>query len=218
MSWQLTLSTAQVRDALVAASTSMIRARDELNALDAAAGDGDLGVTLATGFTAIEQVLAEQPGQDVGQLFARVGVALGRAAPSTMGTLLATALMRAGATVRGHDQIASSDIASMLEAGVNGVRERGHVEPGQRSVLDAMAPSAEAARHAADEGLAPSVVLERAASAAAEGAERTREMEPQVGRASWIGARVRGHPDGGAVAWATLLEGLAAGTPPPKRD
>jgi dihydroxyacetone kinase-like protein len=212
MSTQLTLSTAQVRDALLAGSESVVRARDELNALDAAAGDGDLGVTLATGFTAIEQLLAEQPGEDVGQLLTRVGIELGRAAPSTMGTLLATAFIRAGAVVHGHNQIGSSDIASMLEAAANGVRERGHVEPGQRSVLDAMAPAAEVARHAADNGLAPSLVLEQAASAAAEGAERTREMEPRVGRAGWIGDRVLGQLDGGAVAWAQLLEGLAART------
>jgi hypothetical protein len=74
-----------------------------------------------------------------------------------------------------------------------------------------MRPAADAAADAARDGADLAQTASAAAGAAALDADQTAEMEPQVGRAGWIGERARGAPDAGAVAWAIFLSGLAEG-------
>ena len=82
---------------------------------------------------------AGQPGADVGKYLAQTGMALNRAAPSTMGTLMATAPMQAGKRVMGKERLAASNLPGLLEAAVDGVRTRGKANLGDKTILDALA-------------------------------------------------------------------------------
>jgi phosphoenolpyruvate---glycerone phosphotransferase subunit DhaL len=197
--------------ALFSAADHVCDARDELCALDAAAGDGDLGATLATGFTAIRESEGIVGAADVGAALSQAGMELARKTPGTIGALLATAFMRGGKSLDGVVDPTPAQVAEMLAVATAGVAERGGVTIGQRTVVDAMASSAEAAAAAADRGASLVETLDDAAQGAREGAEATKDMEPVVGRAGWIKDRARGMPDAGATAWAVFLEGLAAG-------
>jgi phosphoenolpyruvate---glycerone phosphotransferase subunit DhaL len=205
MSSHQAISSATFERALLLAGDRLIAAKDELCALDAAAGDGDLGVTLASGFGHVrDSFAAESPPPDVGAALGRVGSELGRKAPSTIGALLATAFIRAGASAAGRGELEGPDIASILHAAASGVAERGRATANQRTILDAMLA-------AADRGEQAVAVLAAAAVGARAGADATAGMEPALGRAVWIKDRARGIPDAGAVAWAIFLEGLADG-------
>jgi dihydroxyacetone kinase-like protein len=197
------------RKALLQASDRICGARDELCALDAAAGDGDLGATLATGFTAVREFLSGWDEPDSGATLMQIGAHLGRTAPSTIGALLASAFMRGGREVLGLSELRSTDIAAMLSAATDAVTERGQATVGQRTVLDAMKPAAVAAERACRTGAGAAETLRQAAAAATTGAKATAEMDPVHGRAGWIGERARGRPDAGATAWATYVTGLA---------
>jgi phosphoenolpyruvate---glycerone phosphotransferase subunit DhaL len=199
------------KEGMVVAGRRVCAARDELCALDAAAGDGELGATLELGFKHLDLWLGELDEEDLGALLFGYGAELARTAPSTIGTLLATAYMRAGKQVTGRTEVEGSDIASLLEAAANGVAERGRAEAGQRTILDAMFPSSTAAAEAAGEGRDALATLRAAAGGARKGADATAGMEPQHGRAGWIKDRARGFEDAGAVAWAIYLDGLADG-------
>jgi dihydroxyacetone kinase-like protein len=203
------LSFQELRAALTRVADRMEAAREELCALDAIAGDGDLGVTLATGFGSIRPLIEQPPAEDAGQLLAQIGMQIGRVAPSTMGTLTATALLRAGTKVRGKAVLGAAEIADMLEAAAQGIRDRGKADVGQRTALDALVPAADAAREAASAGGSAVAVLEQAAAAAEAGAVATANMEPKVGRAAWIPERAKGNRDAGATAWAMILRALA---------
>ena len=99
--------------------------QDMLTELDQAVGDGDLGVTAVKLAEALESAAGQGGGADLGKFLAQTGMALNRAAPSTMGTLMATALMQAGKTVTGEESLAVADLAQLLRAateGVHGVR------------------------------------------------------------------------------------------------
>lgn len=211
MSGTACVSTEVFRRGLLTASDVICASRDQLCALDARAGDGDLGVTLATGFSHVREVLESSDGVDAGAMLSSVGVVLGRTAPSTIGALLATAFIRAGRELDGVSDIDTLHIAAMLEAATAGVSERGKVTTGMRTIVDAMDAGAVAARAAAVHDLDPASAMREAAAAAWTGAEATAQMEPKVGRAAWIKDRARGTQDAGAVAWATLLDGLAEG-------
>lgn len=199
------------RRSLLAACDAMIAARDRLCELDAVAGDGDLGVTLATGFQAAKEYLSDSQEADVGAVLVGVGGEFARKAPSTIGALLATAFIRSGQKLHGVTSIDGECVARMLEASVAGVAERGRASPGERTVLDAMKPAAEAAVASARGGASPLDVLHSAVEAARAGAQATADMEPRHGRAGWIPDRARGQPDAGAIAWATYLAGLEEG-------
>jgi phosphoenolpyruvate---glycerone phosphotransferase subunit DhaL len=205
------LDLAGFRLALLDTCDGVVNARDELIRLDAVAGDGDLGATLATGFTAVRTLLETQQFEDVGTMLTALGRELGRRAPSTLGTLLAGAFGRMGTQVKGVLNLSPEQLTDALSAAAEAVADRGGVTVGQRTVLDAMEPSARAAAAAAAEGSDVATVASRAAQAARQGAADTARMSPQVGRAAWIGDRVIGEPDAGATAWAVILDAFAAG-------
>jgi dihydroxyacetone kinase-like protein len=199
----------ELREALRRAADRLEAARDELCALDAIAGDGDLGVTMATGFAAIRPLIDTPPARDAGQLLSQIAMQIGRVAPSTLGTLTATALLRAGTSVPGKVDLGADDIAEMLEAAAQGMKDRGKADVGQRTAVDALAPAATAAREAATDRQSAAAALTKAAESAEAGAAATADMEPVYGRAGWIADRARGNRDAGATAWATILRALA---------
>lgn len=201
-----------LREAMLAAGDRLSTDRDALSALDAAAGDGDLGVTLATGFAHVRVALEQLASPDVGELFSETGRQLASKAPSTVGTLLGTGFLRAGAALRGVATMDSRHVALMLEEVRDAVMERGGAVPGQRTIVDALDGSAQSAAAAVSEGLDPVATLSRAAAGASAASAETSAMEPHFGRAVWVGERARGNEDAGAAAWATYLTGLAEAT------
>ena len=205
-----TIDARGVRLGLAVASSHVQAARERLCELDAVAGDGDLGATLAAGFAAVDEHLAEIDTDDVGTLLRQVGVKLAQKAPSTIGALLGTAFMRSGAMLDGVQQLDATGAVTLLVVAAEGVRERGGAQPGERTIVDAMDAAATAAKDVrADDG--PVAVFRAAAAAADAGACATAAMEPRHGRAAWIADRARGSEDAGARAWAVLLDGLASG-------
>jgi dihydroxyacetone kinase-like protein len=191
---------------------------DELNELDGRAGDGDLGVTVAMAAAVVLGLLPELEGATVETVLNRCGSAVAREAPSTAGTLIAMALLRAGrAAVNGAESDAAT-LACLLEAARAGIAERGKAERGSKTMLDALAPAAEAAADAADRGESLSRALAAAAEAADAGAKATVSMLPRHGRAGWLPERSIGHEDAGARLVAIILAAAARSlsTAPPE--
>jgi dihydroxyacetone kinase-like protein len=211
MSAPLGISAPVFKQALLRAGDCVCEARDELCALDAAAGDGDLGATLATGFTHVRKALEESNEETVGAMLKQVGMQLASKAPSTIGALLSSAFLRAGIELDGVSDLQAGQVAAMLTATTAAVAERGGATIGQRTVLDAMDGAAVAASAAAESGASAYEALRAAVDGASRAAAATAEMAPRHGRAGWIGERARGLQDAGATAWATYLSGFEEG-------
>ena len=125
--------------------------------------------------------------------------------------LYATMMMRA-ARVAGERQgagIDASTFAAMVSAAVEGVQERGKAQRGDKTLLDALIPAAEAATAAAEAGASLSDVAGRTAEAAEEGARATVAMKSRTGRASWFSDRTEGVQDPGATAVSFMLRSFA---------
>jgi dihydroxyacetone kinase len=183
--------------------------RDELTRLDAAVGDGDLGITASKGATAVlEYASANDPGDDLGKFLLGMGMAFNRAAPGTMGTLIATALMRAGKVARGQAVLDAPMLAKMLEAADVGIQERGKAKPGDKTVIDALHPAAEAFYAAVERGEELEAAGTAMLHAAREGRDAIIPLRSQVGRASWVGERTENQPDPGAVLGVEILEAI----------
>ena len=195
--------------ALIAATVRDVAAEAELlNRLDGVAGDGDLGVTVTRAAEAIEGVAAEAAAMEPGPALRRIGRAIAAGAPSSGGTLVAFALMAAGAADDPSGTPAAR-VAAALDAARRSIAERGQVGPGDRTMLDAIGPAADAAADAAAAGSPLGTLARAAADAADAGARATEGMEPVVGRAGWLKDRARGHEDAGARLAALLVAAAA---------
>lgn len=205
-----TVTAPEFKAAMLAAGRATGGQREALSGLDAAAGDGDLGATLAAGFVHVDAALSALPdGEDVGALIKTAGMTLARKAPSTFGALLGGAFMRVGTEFQGVDELTAEDVARLMASLVTAVSERGGARPGQRTMVDALDGGASAATDAIAAGAGAVETLAAAARGATEAADATAEMDAEFGRAAWVSERARGHRDAGAVAWATYLSAIA---------
>jgi len=152
------LTTDSLRFAIVRLKEKMEACADELNELDGALGDGDLGVTMTT---AARRLLADLPNlpDDLGMALFQCAQAFTRVTASTYGTLLATGLMAAAKATRGRAAVPWTEVSALLGAAVKAMSDRGKGQLGDKTVLDAV----EAARHA------PGVAIFTATGAAYDG-------------------------------------------------
>ena len=101
--------------------------------------------------------------------------------------------------------VRAEELAQALEAAGEKVMARGGAKPGDKTLLDALVPAAQAARKCADAGEELSEASRKAAQAAAAGAAATEEMKAVTGRAGYMGERTVGSRDPGAEAISLLL-------------
>jgi dihydroxyacetone kinase-like protein len=183
--------------------------RDRLIELDQALGDGDLGLTMSIGFAKAAEAVAAENGLTPGKVFVKAGATLAAAAPSTMGTLLATGFMKGGKAVADRAELDTSGVAVMLAAFTGGIAARGKAQPGEKTILDALVPACAALEAAAAAGEALAACLGRAAEAAEQGMLATRGMIAVHGRPSYYGESSRGKQDPGATVGCLIVQAFA---------
>ena len=154
---------------------------DELCEMDAKMGDGDLGLTMKKGFAALPQLIEEIDEPDIGIRLMKAGMKMASVVPSTMGTLMASGVLTGGKALKGKTTLDAAGFAAYLDGFSAGIMKRGKCEPGDRTVLDAIAPAAQAALGCLSEnpGATLASVCEAAVIGAQKGVESTREMLPR---------------------------------------
>ncbi len=182
--------------------------RIALMELDRAIGDGDHGDNLDRGFTAVTAKLADATPDTPASALKLIATTLMSTVGGAAGPLYGTAFLRA-ATAAGDGPVDAQGVAALLAAAVEGVTARGKAATGDKTMVDALAPAAEAAREAASSGGSALAALEAAAEAAEAGAEATEPMVARKGRASYLGDRSAGHRDPGAQSSALIVRAAA---------
>lgn len=181
--------------------------KDEFNRLDGTQGDGDLGVTVDLVTKAVHQAATET--SDIQSWLKQSGILVRKQAPSTMGALVSFALSAAAKSLIDKDPSSSVVWTDTQFAIVEEIQKRGGASLGDRTVLDALIPAAEAFRAEIDVGGSVQRALLKAKEAAQLGAEGTANLVPKTGRASWVGERVVGEVDGGAWFCFKVYDTLA---------
>jgi phosphoenolpyruvate---glycerone phosphotransferase subunit DhaL len=182
-------------------SARMQAERDALCALDGAVGDGDHGIAMAQGMQAAAAAANQTEGglQDICNAAAKAFL---NAVGASSGPLYATALLLAGKALGPAPSVPRAQVLQMIPAMRDGIVQRGKAEPGQKTMLDAWHPAAEAVLGGAS--------AEETLTAARAGAEATRTMVATLGRAERLGERTLGHPDPGAVSAVMVIEAIVA--------
>lgn len=200
-----------VTGAIERACEALAANSDTITSLDQAMGDGDLGITVKKIAKALKEYAQTNPADDIGKFVAGAGMAANKAAPSTMGTLIATALMRAGMEVKGAGELTLEQLASMLNAADRGIQERGKAKLGDKTIVDALHPAVEAFDRAIQEGNDLEEAGKQLLAAAVEGRDRVTPIRSHIGRASWVGERTEGLVDPGCEVLITALRGVIQG-------
>src|SRR6476620_167109 len=192
---------------LETAAASLHEQRDYLTQLDAAIGDADHGTNMDRGFTAVVGKLDGLEGPP-GKLLTTAGKTLVSTVGGASGPLWGTALRRAGRALGDGAEFDGPALVGALEAALAAIEELGAAAPGDKTMIDALAPAVDRLRDGIEQGQPVEVALAGAARAAEEGARATIPMQARKGRASYLGERSIGHQDPGATSTALILRAL----------
>ncbi|MFC8794758.1 dihydroxyacetone kinase subunit DhaL [Streptomyces cinereoruber] len=184
---------------LAAVAGSVDREADRLTELDAAIGDADHGANLKRGFAAVAETLAKEPPGTPGAVLTTAGRQLISTVGGASGPLYGTLLRSAGKALGDEERVGRERLAEAFGAGVEAVARLGGAQMGDKTMLDALVPAAEALRES----------FAAARAAAEEGALATVPLRARKGRASYLGERSVGHQDPGATSSALLFAALA---------
>ncbi len=174
--------------------------------LDAVVGDGDFGYSLARGFEVVLGDWDAMEYSDVGGLLKRTAVTLSKRIGGTSGPIWGTAFLRAGGVLTNVTDPGGADVIAALRAAIEGIKQRGSTDLGDKTLLDALVPAVDELEAALGEGAG--AALERAAAKARESAEATKGMVAQRGRAAYTGERSRDSVDAGAIGVAVMFEAV----------
>jgi dihydroxyacetone kinase-like protein len=202
------LNLSETKALLSAAARSVILSKDRLTKADQDIGDGDHGVGMARGFTAFDQAIAKE-AHSIQELFRGCGRALMMASGGASGVIFGTLFQGAAQTVKG-DVFDAEALVLALEGGLKAVQGRGKAKIGDKTMVDALAPAAEAARKTFVGGGSLEQVAAAAAQAAGEGLEATRGWVAKIGKAKGLGEQTVGFVDPGALTMSILLDSIAA--------
>lgn len=194
----------ELRTLLDRAFEILAGSEDELRDLDAAVGDGDLGITVSRGTAAARHAMVSLPDAATpAEVLRALASAISSASPSSFGALVASGLLAASRSVAGSPSISKDDVVTIAQQAAAAVEKRGKSALGDKTVLDALIPSVRAL-----EGSTSDNSLAAMIDAARQGIDEATPGVSRRGRAAWLGERAQGHPDPGAVAYLRFLEAL----------
>ena len=197
------LTVESIRWALGRLSEKLNACATELNELDGALGDGDLGVNLSRASARLEEDAPNFP-EDVGMALLRWAQAFTRVSASTYGTLLATGLMAGAKLTKGRTAVPWTEMPAMLEAALAAMSARGKGQLGDKTVLDAL----DAARQATAGLSDPAAMAVAARDAIIATVDRVRNLPFRQGRARIFGEKGLGRDDPGMIAFLRIVEAL----------
>ena len=200
---------ATLRRVIEAVCACLLAAEQTLTEMDQRVGDGDLGISLARGARAVRGELDSYASEtNPGAVLRGISATLRRVVGGTSGPLYAVMLLRTAAALEQSGATTASQWAAAFSAGVDGLMELGGAKPGDRTMVDALKPAADALQDALAQAASPHAALRAAVDAAIDGTLRTASMHPRRGRSSYVGDRALGHVDPGAHAVALWLAAI----------
>lgn len=203
------LSTKQIQDALAAVARRVAQSEPLLTEIDTIIGDGDHGIGMREGFSALHEMLLQNQYQNCYDLFRDVGQLLVRVMGGASGVIFGTLFTGGHEVVRDKEALSADDLIAFFSLGAGAIMRRGRAGAGDKTMLDALLPAIDAMRAARTETADVKKILSAAASSAAAGAEATKDMLPRIGRSKNFREKALGYPDPGAISVQIIFEAFA---------
>ncbi|MCB9421803.1 MAG: dihydroxyacetone kinase ADP-binding subunit DhaL [Ardenticatenaceae bacterium] len=182
--------------------------KDYLTQLDSAIGDADHGTNMARGFKKVMEKLPSVADKDIGNILKTTGMTLISSVGGASGPLYGTFFMRSGMAMAAKEELSDEDLLQLLEAGVEGIVQRGRAQLEDKTMIDAWYPALDAMRTAMNNGSNTVEALQASVAGAEKGMKATIPLQARKGRASYLGERSIGHQDPGATSSYLMLNAL----------
>ena len=191
-----------LKEAVRLVANAVIAEKNHLTMLDTKIGDGDHGLNMARGATAVLEIIDELDDKDlnVSVLCNAVGQAIIMNVGGAAGPLYGTGFVEGSKVLDKDSNLDAETLAKFFDAAIAGIQRRGHAKKGDKTMLDTLIPIYESIQSSKDEDKSIDEVLDDALTAAREGVEFTKTIAAKRGRASYIGDRSIGFEDPGAVS------------------
>lgn len=194
---------------IVAMAAAVTQQQAYLSGLDSTVGDGDHGVNLAKALQEAARRVQPLANAAPDIVWRTTGKVIQESVGGASGLLFGAFFVGGSRTIKDRDTLTTADVAAMMGAGLENIQKRGKAQPGDKTMVDALAPAAAAAAAAVEADLSLVEALDQMAFAAQTGADATREMVARHGRAKFLGERSRGYQDAGATSIAVMLAAWA---------
>ncbi len=181
---------------------------ENLSKLDAATGDGDHGVTINRTMQAVNAAADEHTTLPLGDFMKNVAMKVMMCDGGSTSPLLGSYFM-GFANAAPADELDNEQTAAFFEAALAGFYGISKAEPGDKTMMDALRPATETLASELRGGKELKEAFSAAASAAAEGAEKTKAYVAKFGRARTMGERAIGHQDAGATSFALIFDAFS---------
>ncbi len=198
---------------MLAAADAIRENRDWLSELDGVIGDGDHGITMDIGWTAVRKELDALGDETISEISERMAKAFLDAVGASSGPLYASAFRSAGKAVSDRLNLDAAAMVAWVEGLCDGILSRGGASVGDKTMIDAWVPAVKSAKAALASGADAKECLAAAAAGAKEGRDYTATIESKRGRSAKLGERSIGHMDPGAASAHVLLEAFTKTAP-----
>lgn len=200
------IGAAELQEMLRYTADALAKEEPRLNALDAAIGDGDHGITVRLGFQAVRKAMENSSAcTEIGAVLGGAGRAFMGATGGAIGIVLGKMLICGQDALKGRETLGVDEFKRWLKEMESTITAVGKAKPGDKTILDAVHAAAIATSTLSSERNNIAEAFLAAGQAAEKAANETANMLCKVGRASRLGERVLGHPDPGAVTFSIIL-------------
>lgn len=197
------LSKDEVKAMLILACERVIAAEPMLSQADRDLGDGDHGMGMERGMRAAKDKLESAEPESIEKAFSSVGMAMMSSMGGASGAIFGTFFRNGGKALAGKETFDAAGLAAFLQAGLDGVKQRGGAAVGDKTCVDAMEPAAVKGTEVAAQSLPDAATA--VAAAAEAGKEASKAMVAKFGRAKTLGEACIGFPDAGACSVVVIL-------------
>lgn len=182
--------------------------------LDAHAGDGDFGMSVAKGFKQLKREwkeIIENDSQSIGSFLHACSLVIMQYCGGASGPIWGSAFRAASKSVGDQTSLSIQAFADMMQAAVAGIQNTGErsfgrgAVVGDKTLIDALVPCADSWTESATNGDSVKTAFTKAAKAAMDGANATENIVARMGRAGTVGDRSLGYPDAGAFALGVIF-------------
>lgn len=202
------LSAGNLQRGMQCVAKEIINSEKRLTEIDTIIGDGDHGIGMKEGFSALQQVLTETEYSDVYELTRSCGLTLLRTMGGASGVIFGTMFTGGHEVVKGKKEVTADDVIAFFDLGAKAIMKRGRSGPGDKTMLDALIPAVDAMRNERTTTSDVALVLKAAADGAAWGVENSKAMLPKTGRSKNFREQAIGYPDPGAVSVSIIFRSL----------
>ena len=201
------LNVEDTRNMLLYVADKIIANKPYLTEVDSAIGDGDHGIGMAGGMQkAKKKLLKMENEQNVYQVFETAGQAMLMSMGGASGVIFGSLYLAGAKGMEAKEILTAQDIAEMEEKSLLAIQKRGGAKPGDKTMVDALAPAVDALKEHVEEGLLE--MMKAAEEAARQGVENTKQYIAKYGRAKSLLERAIGYQDAGATSVYLIFQGM----------